>query len=124
MPLTIVPRSLFNSVILDLSGKLCHGENALSDQVASLLKDGKLRIVINLRGITQMDSFGLGQLFNVWSMAESKGGKISFMRPPNRVTQHLNMLKLNEIFQISGDETSTMEHLSHPKQPPDSGKKS
>ena len=123
MPLTIVSRTMFNSVILDLSGRLCNGENALTEKVAGLLKDGHRRIVINLRGITQMDSFGLGQLFNVWSMAGNQDGKISFMRPPRQVTQHLNLLKLNEIFQISGDETNTVEHLSNPSQPPNSGKK-
>jgi len=117
MPVTITSRTLFDSVILDLSGRLCNGDEALSENVASLLKDGHLRIVINLKGITQMDSFGLGQLFNVWSMAKNQDGKVSFMRPPGRVTKHLNLLRLNEIFQISGDEASTMQHLASPSPP-------
>jgi anti-anti-sigma factor len=109
MTLALVTRTVSGAVILDVSGRLCFCEGALSGKIIALLKERHRRFVINLSGITHIDAFGLGQLIKVWTLVQNKGGDVSLMRPSIRVLKLLGITKLNTVFQIIQDEADILE---------------
>jgi anti-sigma B factor antagonist len=65
-------------MILECSGRLVFGEEtaALRDQVKDLVAAGKKQIVLELGGISHIDSGGLGTLVALYATARNASGTI------------------------------------------------
>ena len=62
--MTVTERANGSVTILDVAGTITLGEgaDALRDKVRSLLQQGRKQLVVNLAGVSYMDSAGLGEL--------------------------------------------------------------
>src|ERR1051326_9165588 len=65
--------------VLQCNGRVVFGEEstALRDKVKSLLAEGNKRIVLNLGGVSYIDSGGLGVLVSLFTSAKAAGGEES-----------------------------------------------
>jgi anti-sigma B factor antagonist len=112
MSLAITSRIVSDVVIVDVSGRLCVLEVALSQQINELLAEGHCNFVLNLANVPYIDSFGLGQLVTIWTSVRSRGGHLILLRPTDLVQQLLQITKLSSIFEISGEENQAVQSAS------------
>ena len=99
--------------ILDLTGRLSLGEAVafgpgsgliLSETVKELAKKGKKNILLNLAGVTYVDSSGVGQLVGAMTSARNQGVSLKLLRPNTQVLNLLKLSKLDTVFNIFEDE--------------------
>jgi anti-sigma B factor antagonist len=107
--------------ILDLTGRLSLGEAVafgpgsglvLSETVRELAKKGKKNVLLNLTGITYVDSSGVGQLVGALTSARGQGVSLKLLRPNTQVLNLLKMSKLDTVFDISEDEGTAVASFS------------
>ena len=107
---TITVRMTGNAAILDLKGPLKMGdaEQSFRDQVDDLLKQGTRNLAINLAGVPEMDSSGIGALVRAFSAAKQAGGKCKFFSAPKRVKQTIKMVRLENVLELVEDEAAAL----------------
>jgi anti-sigma B factor antagonist len=110
MSLTLTTRQNDRHIILEASGRLVAGESCtqLRDLVKHFTADGAHSFVLNLAGISYMDSSGLGLLLSIYSTIRGQGGNVTLVSIGDRVKELLTMTKLTEVFEIFEDETAEL----------------
>jgi anti-sigma B factor antagonist len=80
----------------------------LSDTVRELAKKGKKNLLLNLAGVTYVDSSGVGQLAGALTSARNQGVSLKLLRPNRQVLNLLKMSQLDTVFDISEDEATAV----------------
>ena len=114
MDLKITNREVDGVTVLALDGRIVLGEetSALREKVKGLLAEGKKKLVLNMDGVTVIDSSGLGALVAAYSSAKSGGASL---RPSNLRTHSnrlLQMTKLLTVFEVSNTEAEAVRSFS------------
>jgi anti-sigma B factor antagonist len=92
--------------ILRLKGRLTLGEGsrALRACLSDIAAEGYKYIVLDLGGISYIDSSGLGSLVAGYNSLKLKGGAVGLFRVPKRVQELLEMSGLSAVFKIFATE--------------------
>jgi anti-sigma B factor antagonist len=95
------------------NGRIVFGEESsqLRDQIKSLLTQSK-KIVLNLGGVSYIDSGGLGILVALYTSARSSGGDIKLANLTQRVGDILQITKLSTIFEVYEGEQKAISAFS------------
>lgn len=103
-------RKTGNGAILDLEGPLKMGqaERDFRDQVTEVIESGAKNLAINLAGVSEMDSSGIGALVRVYTSVSRMGGKCKFFAAPKRIQQTLRMVRLDSVLELVEDEASAL----------------
>ena len=117
MPLSITSRSVSNAVVLDLTGKLAVLEYGLHERMKAYLEAGSRCFVLNLAGVTYVDSSGLGELVSVWTSVRRADGRLVLLHPGQRVQELLRITNLNKIFEVFDDESHAVQVAQQPATP-------
>jgi len=106
----IKTRKAGQAIILDLDGplKLGEAEEAFRSQVQQLIDEGSSRVAVNLAGVTELDSSGIGALVRAFTTLKRAGGKCTFYAPSKRVQMLLKMVRLDSVLDISEDEATAL----------------
>ncbi len=106
MALTAKNRRVGNVVIVDLNGKITLGENTgiLRDELRSLLAQGSKQIVLNMAGVSYVDSAGLGELVGAYTTATNQGGSVKMLNMQGKMKDLLQITKLHTIFSTFDNE--------------------
>ena len=82
--------------IVNTSGKLTLGEgtSSLRTKIRDLVEGGSRRIVLNMNGVTYMDSSGLGELVASHTTVTRAGGEIKLLNLAKGVDDLLQLTKL------------------------------
>ena len=101
------------AVVFDMSGKLCSGEPLLllRNQVKRSLEEGANKFVINLSGVSYIDSSGLGELVTTYTTLRNNNGAVNLLNPSKRIKDLLQMTKLLTVFAAFDDESKAIESL-------------
>lgn len=93
-------------VVFDLDGPLTLPGVAeeLSDEVKELVSRGERNFVINLGGVPNADSVGIGALVACRSAIREAGGKLVLLSAQRRVREMLKRMRLDTFFTFSDDE--------------------
>ena len=95
--------------IVDLSGPLTSFETAaLNETIASLIRQGRKRIVLNLSGLDYLDSSGVGQLVRTYLMVIKAGGEMRAVGLTPRVEEIMKITKLSQVFPEFPDEEEAL----------------
>lgn len=99
-----------NATILDLYGALMVGESELEfrQKLKQLLDEGAKRIAINLAGVPEMDSWGLGALVRHCTQVKRAGCRCVFYRAVPRVLQLLRTANLDSVLDIVATEADAL----------------
>ena len=99
--------------ILDLKGRLRVGGNtiALHRSINTLLMEKKRLIVLNLAGVSFIDSSGLGELIASQISVESKGGSIKLAELTDSLKELLSTTKLLNVFDVYDREADAVQSL-------------
>ena len=96
--------------VVELSGKITIGEGdvQLRQTIESLLKEDRNQILLNLKGVTYMDSAGIGELVACKKRTAEKQGHIKLLNPTGRVYDVLSLTKLVDVFEVFKDERDAL----------------
>jgi anti-sigma B factor antagonist len=106
-------RKAGKATILDLNGPLKMGEavEAFREQVEELMGGGARNIAINLAGVPEMDSSGIGALVRAYTSLKNSGGKCRFFGATKRIKQTLRMVRLDSVLEMVDDEAAALADL-------------
>jgi len=108
--MTIEQRSVDSVVVLDLSGRLVLGEGSglLKDKINSVMFEGNKRLLLNLAGVTYMDSAGLGELIAANTTVTRQGGTVKVANLTKRVSDLLVITKVINVFDVHESEAEAL----------------
>ena len=101
MALKITTRDVDGITIVMCNGRIVFGEESseLREKIKSLLAKNK-KIVLNLGGVSYIDSGGLGILVSLYTSARAAGGNIKLANLTQRVGDLLQITKLLTVFEV------------------------
>ncbi len=110
MALTAKVRKVGEVAIVDLNGKITLGENTgiLRDELRSLLSQGVKNIVLNMAGVSYVDSAGLGELVGAYTTATNQGGSLKLLNLQGKMKDLMQITKLHTIFASFEDEKAAV----------------
>ena len=109
MALKISTHEAGGVTVVSCSGRIVFGEEAadLRDVVKSVLSRAK-QIVIDLSGVSYIDSGGLGTLVGLYTSARNQGGEIKLANLTQRVHDQLQITKLITVFECYDNEQAAV----------------
>ena len=108
--MTITERQVGSVKVLDLVGKLeLSGQaGSLKEQVSGLMTSGHKHVVLNLSGVTYIDSSGLGELVSCHTTAKKHEGVLKLTNPSKKAHDLLVMTKLQMVFDVHTNEAEAL----------------
>jgi anti-anti-sigma factor len=88
--------------VLDIKGKITIGaaEEALREAVNGALTNGAQKVLLNLQGVTTIDSSGVGELVSAYTSATNRGAKIKLANLPPKINDILTITQLITVFDV------------------------
>jgi anti-sigma B factor antagonist len=101
------------ATILDLEGplKLGKDEEAFRSQIQELVDGGSLHVAINLAGVSDLDSSGIGSLVRSFTLMKRAGGKCTYFAASKRVLMLLKMVRLDTVLDLVEDEATALTRI-------------
>lgn len=95
--------------IVDVSGRftLIEGE-AIHELLGDLFRDGRKRVLLNLRNVSYLDSSGIGQLVRAVLTARQNDAELRAVDLSNRVQEILRLTNLHTVFTDFPDEQAAI----------------
>ncbi len=112
--MTLAERPVGDVSLLDLSGRLVldDGDGLLRERINDLVARGRLKIVVNLRHITYIDSCGLGVLIAKLVSVRNKGGDLKLLHLSPRSHRVFEICKLQNVFEAFDSEPDAIASFS------------
>lgn len=100
--------------ILDLKGRLRVGGNALAlhRSIRSLVLEKKTLIILNLAGVSFIDSCGLGELVASQVSVENKGGEIKLIGLTEQLRELFRATRLLSVFDTYANEVEAIQSFA------------
>jgi len=96
MGLQIALRKSGNITILDMQGRVTIGSSndALSAELRKLAEEAPCDVLVNLAGVSQMDSSGISTLVRSFVTLRRQGGSLKLLKPVGHVHAVLELTRL------------------------------
>ena len=103
-------RQIGHVAVVDLAGKITVGEGdaVLREGVFELLQSDQKQILLNLRKVPYMDSSGIGEMVACYKAARDKNGTVKLLNPSEKVSDLLQITRLEEVFETYRDEKEAL----------------
>jgi len=108
--MTIQERVVGAVTVLDCEGKLVlgDGDTLLKDKIHSLVFQGRKNILLNMGGVSYVDSSGLGALVAASITAKGTGGQIKLLSLTKKLHDLLSISKLLTVFDTFDNEAEAV----------------
>ena len=108
MDMTISERRLADVTILEVRGRVVFfgGAAVLRARIDGLIDEGRLKLLLDLRGVTYMDSFGVGVVAAKYLSVRRKGGDLKLLNPSarsRRVLKTAGLMRILDSFESQED---------------------
>jgi len=99
-------RSTNNVDIIKLDGKITigAGDQQLREVIGSAVNEGKTNILLDLSGVTTIDSSGIGELVGSYTTVTNRGGKLKLLHLPAKLNELLHVTQLITVFEVYENE--------------------
>jgi anti-anti-sigma factor len=110
MGLQISSRKSGNVTVLDLQGRVIIGvsNDTLSTELRKLAESPPCDVLVNLAGVTQMDSSGISTLVRSFVTLERQGGSLKLLNPVGHVREVLELTRLIQSIPSFTDEAKAV----------------
>jgi anti-sigma B factor antagonist len=100
--------------VVAVRGVISFGESArqFSAFLSELLDSGTPAVLIDMSGIDNVDSTGLGELVGYMQRFESEGRRLALLQPHRRILSLLRLTRLDEVFRIFESQDEAIEALT------------
>jgi anti-sigma B factor antagonist len=104
--LQIEERLIDDVTVLVLTGEMLldDGDLAFRRQIEAVVKSGRVKILVDLAGVTYIDSSGIGMMSAQLKAVRQRGGDIRLLRLNPRGQRLFGLLKLRSIFETFENE--------------------
>ncbi len=102
------------TAVVSLAGKVMLGEESTKIEalVRQLVGGGRLNIVMDLSGVTHIDSTGIGRFIACLSQVRRAGGKLRMAGAVGQVRDAFRVTRLDTVFQFEPDVETALKNLS------------
>ena len=96
--------------VVDVSGRITLGDGSstLRNALREMGGKGKRKILLNLAGLTYIDSSGIGELVSAYATLANQGGRLKLLNLTDRVKDLLLLTKLYTVFEVYTDEATAV----------------
>ena len=99
--------------IITVNGNLLgDSSNRLMNELMKCVSNKKRKLLINLSGTSQMDSYSIGVLASTGSELEKIGGTLKFAELQPFIENIFEMMRMKSIFEIYDTESEALESFS------------
>lgn len=104
--LRIAERHVEGVTVLDLTGRLVldQGDATFRERIAELLAGGRIRLLVNLKDVTYIDSAGVGVMVAKMLSARRAGGDMKLLHLTARSHRVMTITKLLTVFEAFDNE--------------------
>ena len=104
--LSIVERRVDDVTILVLTGEMLldDGDLAYGRRIDEVVASGHVKILLDMAGLTYIDSSGVGMLAATLKAVRARHGDIRLLRVSTKGQRLLSLLKLRSLFEAFDDE--------------------
>jgi anti-sigma B factor antagonist len=97
--------------ILDLSGSIRMGDGAIAlrNAIRGLIEQGNKKILLNLAGVKNIDSSGIGELIASYTTLSRDGGQLKLLSLTEKIRDLLVITKLLTVFDSFEAEAEALE---------------
>lgn len=101
--------------ILDLQGRATIGRanDLLSSYLKKVIDDGARKVLLNLAGVTQVDSSSISTIVRTFVSLGQQGGSLKLLNPRGKVRMALETLRLLGAIPSFDDETQAVASFSN-----------
>lgn len=113
--LLITERRSGTVLVLDLEGniRLGEGSNEFRSLIRSLNENGEKQILLNLAGISYIDSSGLGEMVAAYTTLQKSGGEMKLLYLTRRVKELMMITKLLTVFESFDNEVEAVQSFEN-----------
>ena len=99
-------RDVNDIAIIKVDGKITigAGDQQLRDVIANTVAAGKNKILLDLSGVTTIDSSGIGELVGSYTTVTNRGGKLRLLHLPAKLNELLHVTQLITVFEVYENE--------------------
>ena len=117
--LTIEERQVGDVTVLVLTGQILldDGDLALRKRIHDLVDRGFAKVVLDLGGVSYIDSSGVGMVVAKLKTLKERGGDMKLLHLDRRAESLLGMLKLLILFETFQDEAEAVRSFAPPGMP-------
>lgn len=92
--------------VLDLEGKITigAGDVELRKHIEDSVAAGFTKILLNFKGVTHIDSSGIGELVGCFTTISRRGGKMKLLNLTQKITDILHVTQLITVFDVYDNE--------------------
>ena len=96
--------------ILDLEGRITIGDGnvSLRNAIRRLIQEGKKKILLNLAGVSYVDSSGIGELVSSYTTIGREKGQLKLLNLTQKIQDLLAITKLLTVFDTYEDESAAL----------------
>ena len=108
--LEVNERQAGDVTILDMTGSVRMGEGAVSlrNSIRGLNDEGKKKILLNLAGVKNIDSSGIGELIANYTTISRNGGQLKLLNLTEKIQNLLVITKLLTVFDSYDNEAEAL----------------
>jgi anti-sigma B factor antagonist len=108
--LEVSERQAGDVTILDLNGSVRMGEGAISlrNSIRGLVDQGKKKILLNLSGVKNIDSSGIGELIANYTTISRDNGQLKLLNLTEKIRDLLVITKLLTVFDAYDNEAEAL----------------
>ena len=109
----ITEHSTGTVVVFELRGRLTlEYFGRLKDRVRNLVEQGGRRLVLDLSGVSYVDSIGVSELVRSHVIVDNYGGHLALAAMSAQIDQLLRVTRLDQVFDRFGTQTQALEHVA------------
>lgn len=92
--------------VIKLDGKITigSGDQQLREVITNALSAGKDKILLDMSGVTTIDSSGIGELVGSYTTVTNRGGKLKLLHLPSKLNELLHVTQLITVFEVYENE--------------------
>ncbi len=96
--------------IVELKGKITigAGDVQMRHAIHEVLDAGCKKIIVDMSGVTTIDSSGVGELVGCFTTATHKGAKMKLMKLTAKINDVLTVTQLITVFDVYSDEAEAL----------------
>ena len=100
--------------IMDIEGKITigSGDVELRKQVEDSIASGRVNLLLNLAGVSHIDSSGIGEMVGCFTTLARKGGKMKLLNLTQKINDILQVTQLITVFDVFDNETEALASFS------------
>jgi anti-sigma B factor antagonist len=96
--------------IIKLEGKITigSGDQQLREVITGALNGGKNKILLDMSGVTTIDSSGIGELVGSYTTVTNRGGRLKLLHLPAKLNELLHVTQLITVFEVYESEQEAL----------------